>query len=102
MTEKQAWLHLAKLWDHPTKDGTRVYVEMLEGFGFEPCGLCDCIEELGNRDDISWEVNGVMLGKIPERLPNGFVWPTNLRGAKQRAEFCRKQAAACRKREVKS
>ncbi len=100
MTEKQAWLKLAKMWDEARVDAS---TGLSAPTGSDSCGLCPCIY-LDIGDLLSCDVTESMIAKI-EELPSlncqGFRWKTNLEGAKSRAAFCRKQAALLAKRKAK-
>ena len=63
-------------------------------------GLCSTISLLRFRKLIDESQERRMLAALPFRGPvfvegvRPFLWPTTPEGAKQRAEFCRDQAAA--------
>ena len=91
MTEKQAWLKLAKLWDESLLDFWREdYVVILDN---RPrYGLCDCITCL----PISDRMRDKMRRKARGRTKLGrYSWQLDARGARSRAAFCRKMAAQC-------
>ena len=91
MTEKQAWLKLAKLWDESLLDFWREdYVVILDN---RPrYGLCDCITCL----PISDRMRDKMRRKARGRTKLGrYRWQLDARGARSRAAFCRKMAAQC-------
>jgi hypothetical protein len=104
LSEREAWLKLAEIWDSPiVKDnaelglmGHRAFVEIKSVFG-SPCGLCPCINVFHYLDWIDSGTAHVIHKKIPEsRSFDGYVWPRTVEGAKQRAAFCREQADALR------
>lgn len=101
MTERQAWLKLAKMWDKAYIDSDGDYSAM----GTASMGLCPCIT-LDIADDLDQGVSVSMLGKI-KKLPKithyglEFVWRTDKASAEARAAFCRKQAALLAKRKPK-
>lgn len=91
-TERRAWLYLAGRWDKAKQGqyvGTPWRADVL-GDTFD--GLCWSIGKL----PLSEEVRESMMGKVPPRRDDdGYAWPLNAKGAKLRAEFCRKQAKEC-------
>lgn len=93
MSEREAWLHLAKAWTEPFTDDGDVCVIDQTGLGFN-FGLCHCIEDLEMYDFISIAVETRMLNKIPARSEDDdYCWPLTVEGAGQRAAFCRKMAS---------
>ncbi len=90
MTERQAWLALAKMWDEAEPDCEGDYC--VDGLSY---GLCYSID--APRISASEDVKCNMLDKV-HRHPKSprskylFKWPTSKDGAKSRAAFCRKQA----------
>jgi hypothetical protein len=86
MTEREAWLDLAELWDVPFTENDSVVV----AFGQQRAhGLCGSISLLPGLTD---EQRATMFAKVA--LPDGsYRWPLTLEGAAQRAAFCREQAA---------
>ncbi len=93
MNEKSAWMWLAEKWDSPLG---MEYCPFVRVGGIDCCGICPCIEGMAEADAITEELSQTMIDKI-EKLPSvkvpGFRWPTTIAGAKQRAVFCREQAA---------
>ena len=99
MNQRQAWLHLAKLWDVAKTDADGDF--SVQG---RSLGLCPSIDFLHEKGDIDTEMRESMLEKI-ESLPTVVIrghdriktarWQFDATGAKQRAAFCRKQAARC-------
>ena len=91
MTEKQAWLKLAKLWDEPVLDfWCNDYAVILDKR--TRYGLCECITCL----PISDRMRDKMRRKARGRTQLGrYRWQLDARGARARAAFCRKMAAQC-------
>ena len=101
MTEKEAWLYLARLWlsttdtykwDPSGEEATVIFID-----GYHAMGLCGSICFL--TPDIQTRKSA--LEKIHKYGDNHkkrygwtqtFYWPLTAEGATQRAEFCRKQA----------
>ncbi len=87
MTEKQAWLRLAKMWDAAKPDCSGLY-----SAGKIPCfGLCGTIAwQIKEREIVT-----AMLSKVraTKGYDGGYLWTNDKRGAKARAAFCRKQSA---------
>lgn len=102
MTEKQAWLCLAKLWDKPHCD--RDDWHGVKTGNYDSYGLCPCIEFLQQAVRISDDTFCDMMNKIPKRRINlsAFAWRPNAAGAEQRAAFCRKMAKACERKKAKA
>ena len=91
MTEQQAWLALAKLWDKPLLefwcDDYAVILDNRPRYG-----LCGCIAGLPISD---W-MRERMRRKACGRTQLGrYRWQLDARGARSRAAFCRKMAAQC-------
>ena len=93
MTERLAWLYLAKLWGKPIHDeiNDTVWVEF---GGLRHYGLCHCLNTLFK--EVPWSVYKKMISKIDAELrrigaPN-YLAEMKVSGAKVRAAFCRKQA----------
>lgn len=107
MTERQAWLLIAKAWDKPrvfTDDGVLIYFATI--WKYKYCGLCPCVYVMEENERIDEFTRNSMLTKIEsETRKKGahhpFIWPTTLSGAYQRAAFCRKQAAKLTKKRKK-
>lgn len=88
MTERQAWLRLAK--GHGTKGSSRR-------------GLCMHIWDMGELGTIDTDVHDAMLARIgPEvkahpwhngKVVTGWAWPIDDEGHKARVAFCRRQVA---------
>ena len=101
MSEREAWLYLAECWDK-AKIGENGY-PLCAKIGND--GLCPSIETMYfDMDAIGQDAYQSMLSKIPDRRPHSiaYVWPLTMAGAKQRADFCRRMAAACAKAAKKS
>lgn len=85
MIEKSAWEKLAQAWENSRDSRTDSL------FGHD--GLCFGIDDLKYRGDIDEVVHRSMMAKIDVLAHNdGYCWPLNAIGAKQRAEFCRRAA----------
>ena len=104
MTERQAWLYLARCWDRPFAQprlaGERVSVGVLIQDTVTH-GLCHSIWRLMYRP--GGHINGDTRRKMSDRLyraypyREGYFWPRTMRGAVTRAKVCRrfaKEAAA--------
>ena len=91
MTERQAWMKLAKLWDKAKKSPFGDYE-------VDRClGLCLSIALVS---DTSWDMNLEMSDRLDKHRPRNrhtYSWPTTKAGAKSRAAFCRDMAAMCLK-----
>lgn len=99
MDVRDAWNFLAELWKDVGDD--RVASPNKEGF--RTCaGLCPCITTLESMGEITGDEAYQMkeaIWKLPEWIDpegngnsQGFRWPPNEEGAKQRVEFCLKMA----------
>lgn len=89
LTERQAWLRLAELWDKPQQnESNECFIQTAYGRPYGLCASMDCL-------DIPPKVDNAMMakiGKLPNKLGD-FKWGLGKAGAKARAKFCRKQAA---------
>jgi len=92
MTEKQAWLYLAKKWDKPKKPPSDYAFVRISGM---VCfGLCGSVKMLNittrsvkrmlNRIEVGWSRTFPFY--------DNYRWPRTRAGAKSRAAFCRKMA----------
>lgn len=93
MTEREAWLYCADLWDSPfvdTDGGCWVYAN-----GCKSMGLCSTICWMFEEESALYQA---MLDKIGllaasmDRDHENFLWSIDTEGARQRAAFCRRQA----------
>jgi hypothetical protein len=88
MTEQEAWLTLALLWD-VAYEAPDESVVVYFADGKRAHGLCGSISLLPG---LTGEQRATMNAKVA--LPDGsYRWPLTLEGAAQRAAFCREQAA---------
>ena len=96
MTERQAWLYLARRWDAATEFNNR-YVASV--FGLTAYGLCESVYHLAVVEKTTWAVMCSMEAKIKlvSRDKISYCWPRTKAGAKSRAAFCRKQATLLKK-----
>mgnify|MGYP000187145514 CR=1 FL=1 len=100
LTESEAWEELAIQWDSPVVIGY-VYITSNIYPGIRIFGLYNSINVLMDAQRICRETRSKMLGTLhdsvygtvhePQTL-NGHYWPFTEDGAKQCADFCRRQA----------
>jgi hypothetical protein len=106
MTEKEAWEFLAELWDSPQGNNTKraklLWVYVAEGEGMDCNGICDCLASMRDEGLIDRSLKREMTRRITMeyvrltgRIGTDFLFPTNVKGAKQRAELCRRFAQKC-------
>src|SRR3990167_5049387 len=92
MTERQAWLFLAKAWDAAEGEVIGGRVIFCAGMA---TGLCPMLCYLEDTAKISEDTYNAMCAKI-WRLPSvtyqDHKWPIDKAGAKARVAFCRLQA----------
>ncbi len=87
ITEREAWLHIASLWDNPHVVGTAYISENMDW------GICGCLDTLYYSRRISLEVLHEMKARLPSQRDRwGYCWKSNEQGAAARASFCREQA----------
>jgi len=106
LTESEGWTYLSRLWDSPAVYGGYVQIKIEKVGHSRDCpaaciqclGLCESIDALEDTDRISKETKIKMHGRLA--LPTGvtqnrtgYCWPFTAAGAKERAEFCRRQAS---------
>ena len=98
LTLKEAWLRMAELWDNPRESYYGPTV-------FDCCqGLCTTIEELVKKKELSVDDSLLMydiIAELPTLYIGSYKWLRNLEGARQRAAFCREQAAKLEKTTLK-
>ena len=96
LTERRAWLLLAKEWDKAT--------QACYGGSFQtPSGqycLCFAVSHLYHSGPLSRTTRDDMHERLQKHRPaysrdEVFFWPTDKTGAKKRAAFCRKMAKLC-------
>ncbi len=88
MNEKQAWQMLAKLWSEPL-----ILLGTVRVVVCGDChGLCDCINDFYNKEEISYRTRCKMLIKIRDVNPHHgwYMWPFTKNGAKERVKFCKR------------
>lgn len=86
-TEYQAWTYLARRWDVAAQGGQREALILRR----QHLGLCGSLRHLYHQARIT----SIVLTEMESRIPRGgaaYVWPMTVRGARQRAAFCRKMA----------
>ena len=101
MTERAAWLKLAKLWNKPLR-GVVPYVRLRHGAHgmVGRNGLCACVTSLYVDGKIDHDARLDMNSKVHAAIKHGaYAWPLTLAGAKSRAAFCRRMAAKCTAKE---
>ena len=89
ITEKEAWLMLAKLWDRSLSINPALTPGAMIN-GIVRTGLCSSIVSLFYAALITLQQMHDMKAKLP--CVRRFVWPTTVEGAKERVAFCRKMA----------
>lgn len=96
LTERQAWLKIAKACDVAGSDGSFVVVKKMG----RSWGLCTAVGDLWFSGEIEEETARSMFSKIHKHAPPrgdfDYAWETSKAGAKARAAFCRKMAALCK------
>lgn len=109
LSEKQAWLAIAKQCDKPKRDANGIYfIQPLTPDDWCAYGVCTAVENYSTDDAISHETEDRMMEKLRRHLPekrfrlskgwdDEFCWPHTLRGWKSRAAFCRRMAKLCGK-----
>lgn len=95
MTEKEAWLYLAQVWEGNVRYGPHcVEAVLFRDFAY---GLCYTLDILEDNTLICRQVKTQMERKIPEHGIR-FLFPTTLLGAKERVRFCLERAEELTKR----
>jgi hypothetical protein len=93
LTEKEAWLFLADIWEHASTRPLMIHVNCC---GRPSPGLCYCIKLLLTDGHISNRIAHKMVNRIDRELDRlgaqSYLYPFGQEGAKQRAEFCKTQA----------
>lgn len=96
LTERQAWLLLAKLWDKAKpKSPSGTYAVFFNDGSVS--GLCACVGWINTNS----RTRCAMIDKIRtggSAIHRPYRWPRTLAGAKQRADFCRLQAKLCKRK----
>ena len=98
LSEKAAWLKLAKLWEAATQPQPSVDVFVNGGWPVGCSGLCPALSFMEDAGEIDKGTRRSMSEAIPPRKTSPHRWPPTLKGAKLRAAFCREQAAKCAKK----
>jgi hypothetical protein len=106
MTEKEAWLYMAEAWDRATlvvgSDLVRPCITFYLGSLGHCSGLCGTVARMFGRGDIYGDLCRRIDSKIQSVMQESqcyyiggfrFLFPHTLEGVRQRAEFCRQQAA---------
>lgn len=100
MTEYQAWRYLQKKWATAKRFSDGDYYASFNNI--KAFGLCSSVlnfEDLAGKITQSQRME--MIAKIPKRRKYhnyDYVWQLNLRGAKARSAFCKRQAEKLRKK----
>ena len=96
LTLRQAWLHLAKLWDKPV---VQSWSSPVVDIGRGGCpGLCSSVADMlgvGLTETRTAKAMDKAIGEAMRERDVVYGWGLNLAGAKQRAAFCRLQAKKC-------
>lgn len=99
MTERAAWLYLARCWDAAVPDKYFGRAALIgnyraDGICYSICALnwFEKVAQAGKR-----RMDKMMAENRPKDTPHTFWWPRTVAGAKKRAAFCRKMAALCKK-----
>lgn len=105
LTKRAAWAYLSALWENARsypeefppqyKEWVRVRMHIGDG-DFYPAGLCNSINYMTIYGLINNAIRGQMLNVI-KKLPRCeddpcYKWGHDAEAARQRAEFCMKQA----------
>ena len=96
MTEREAWLWLAKRFSRAGAKGV-----LINGWRYQ--GICNCIDAI---DAITTSATA-MIHRIRANRPafahvrvclasGGYWWPTTKNGNQRRAAFCRRMAKECK------
>ena len=94
MTERQAWLYLAKRWDKAFLSDGYTVTNVCDDCTH---GLCQSLCHLEDEGEIDSNTRLEMSSKIPKSADFApYVWPMTIAGAKKRAAFCRRMAAKCK------
>lgn len=100
MTERAAWLHLAKAWRKAEPDMDGVYeIDMGDGDA-KPWGLCYSVTRMRRTEMIGDGVARRMYARVEAAAARlglddtKYLWPTTLAGARARVRFCERQARA--------
>lgn len=95
LTEKEAWLEMAKLWEDAVPCSCGCETWRVEADEDSAGGLCDTLSWLQRADVIAAETYYIMNTKLKDygrRILGAYYWPQNAEGAKARVEFCKTQA----------
>jgi len=94
LTERQAWLKIAKAFTEYYKNGE--YDDLVSA------GLCAAIADLHSDESITYNVWNIMDDKIHnykiKHHCSAYIWPTDREHALKRARFASNQAGALTRR----
>ena len=95
MSEKAAWLYLAKRWAKPLKDDKNEYYVHVNDVACY--GLCSSIANPAHAGRIDYATSNRMSAVVDKqpRCRTGWCWSWSRRGAAARERFCRQQALRC-------
>ena len=85
MTEREAWLWLAKRFSRAGAKGM-----LINGWRYQ--GICNCIDAI---DPITTSPTA-MIRRIRAFTGGGYWWPRTKKGNQRRAAFCRRMAKECK------
>lgn len=90
MTEREAWLWIAKDFRKPKYEPYLSKTCSESGYA----GICGIINAMMRDVFISLRMCAIMKSKVGKYKPNvyGYKWPTTYKGARQRVAFCLKMA----------
>lgn len=96
LTEKQAWLRMARMWKKAKKDYDGLYCVV----SYRYCGLCPTLNHLEfSAGILNSDVHDTMLKKIKSHKnykQGRYIWPVaTKRGINCRVNFCNKMAKKC-------
>ncbi len=93
LTERDAWLLLAKEWDDEARGDGGAWTEF---------GMCRALTDLyQNRDKIDIRTLDCMRARLQQHKPRGarnggYWWDFSKDGLRKRANYCRKMAGLCK------
>lgn len=106
MTEREAWLYLAELWDSPDEENEdEVVVPCVKIMDETHDGLCDCIDGMEYYDMIpEWTAIEMRerIKVLPDCRHHYYKFTLDFEGSAARAAFCRSMAEKCEQATVKS
>lgn len=103
LTERQAWLYLARKWDRPRRDPEDGFpvVFIFNTLLLRNCAcLCNSCFGLFKSGRVIEPIYSDMRNRLHKNKPNSrpgcvFWWPLTKAGARSRAAFCRRMAKEC-------